>query len=558
MRISHPMRAIAVSSLTLVVSAMAQPSALADSPSGPRLVVLIVIDQLRADLVTRWESDFGEGGFERIMKQGAHFPNAYYSYACSATAPGHATVSTGRTPRGHGIISNAWFRGVERDRQTSSVYDKNHSLVGTAQPDDATGGKSPHMLIGPALGDQMKFSDRRAKVFSVGFKDRAAIFLGGQRPDLALWWNTTDGKFVSSTYYAKALPSYTKAFNDRNPVERFIGKSWGLLLPAERYEDCHPVKGSWPGFSDVVGVGFPHQMPDTHAACSRAIWSAPFANELVFDMAEEMLINESLGADEAADLLCIGLSANDVCGHRFGPDSAEVKDCTLRTDRQLAVFFDLLDKEIGLDRCIIAITGDHGATTAPALAQELGMGGGRFEFGELRVETNKAIAKALDAANPQFGDYVSWISQPWIYFGSAYQRADAATQQRVVAATRSFLKQHEGIRDVIDVAEVSRLVPPPNDLSRSLIWQNCYPGRVGDLCLVPEPYWYLMTKNLAGHTSMTNHDRHVPILILGPGVRHGRFHAPVKPSDLAVTIASILGIEPPLGATGQVMTDAIE
>ena len=538
--------------------------AAAPNPKKTRLVVLIVIDQLRADYLTHFADHFGPNGFRRLTRGGAHFVNAYFSYGASATAPGHATISTGRIPRQHGIVANKWYLEPDARGAQYAVSDARCQMV----PAPATGkgkGRSPRSLIGPTLGDQIKVSDIRSRVFSVSLKDRAAILMGGHMADGAFWWDLRTGHFVSSTYYAATLPDYIARLNKQNVADRYVGKSWHRLLDAAAYAGCRPINPAWPGYLAGLGPTFPHVLP---AVVGRprypfyaALWTTPFGNDLVLDAAEQILTHEKLGRGPAVDMLCISLSANDLVGHFFGPDSPEVMDVTVQTDRQIAGLLNKLDEQVGLEHCLIALTGDHGVTSTPAMTQELRLGGGRVDLKGLSKQLDKRLRRWLGpAAKSMEGRrIVSGTELPWVYLDrSLLERLGAKQRRGLINQAAEFFRGVDGVAKVFTADELSGPMPAPADLHRYLAWRCYNAERSGQVYLQLAPYWYKADNKIAGHSSGFNHDRHVPILLFGPRMVPGRYFSPAKPSDIAVTLAAVLGIEPPLDATGDVLYEALD
>ncbi len=551
----------------LIVTAMlagdAAPSAAVERREPPRLVVLIVVDQLRADLVTRFARHFGDGGFNRLDREGAFFANAYFSYGPTETAPGHATIATGRLPRQHGIIANKWHIDPNNPRGTLAIADPDVRQI-PARSDGSERGASPRALIGPAFGDQLKLSDRRSRVFSVSLKDRAAIFSAGQRPDGVYWWDIATGKFVTSTWYAEALPEYVASYNAARPAERWAGQVWKPLLAPEAYEQCHAVDAEWDTFLGL-GHAFPHMLPNLNAADPgpyfRALWCTPFGNELVFELAERVLAAERLGLSQSTDMLCIGLSSNDLVGHYFGPDSPEMMDMTLQTDQQLARFLKTLDEHVGLDRCLIALTADHGATTTPKLSTRLGLGGGVLDVPKLEYELNDRLQGFFPT--PSYGEpphtIVLAADVPWIHLNrKLWATLPVNKQKDAIRRAVVFLKNHEGITDVFTAEELSGAAPSRDDRARWMAWRAYHPERAGELYVRLAPFWYKTDDKIAGHDCGSNHDQHVPIYLRGPRVRPGRYFAPADPCDIAVTLAALLGIEPPLDAVGRVLHEALD
>ncbi|MBX3396412.1 MAG: alkaline phosphatase family protein [Phycisphaerae bacterium] len=529
----------------------------------PKLVVLIVVDQLRGDLVTRFEEDFSQDGFRRLQNHGALFVNARYTYGSSETAPGHASVGTGRLPRYHGIVANKWFPEDAGPNGIHAVNDPQTRPV-PMHSQTTTPGASPWRLIGPGLGDQIKLSDRRSRVFSVALKDRAAIFMAGKRPDAAFWWDLSTGQFISSTWYCDSLPEYVTAFNADRPADRWFGRKWELLLPEANYAGCHPFDSDWMSHP-AFGSTFPHALPTFNPDKPRdyysALWCTPFGNELVIDLAERILTNEKLGRGSAVDMLCIGLSSNDLVGHYFGPDSLETKDVTVQTDRQLARLLKSLDEVVGLDRCLIALTGDHGATSTPLLTQKLGLGGGIFDIPTVEARLNDQLQSFFPT--PGFGNpphqIVISLDMPWCYLNRQLMATlSEPDRQRAMQKAVEILKEYDGVSEVYLESDLSGPMPSRDEQFRYLAWRCCKPGRSGDIFVQLAPFWYKTDDKISGHDSGTNQDRHVPIYLLGPRIRPGRYFTEADPCDIASTLAALLGIEAPLNATGRVLHEAID
>lgn len=632
-------------------------------PAPPRLAVLIVIDQFRPDFITRFRHHFSDNGFNCLLRSGAFFPAAEFTYGAASTAPGHATIATGAQPRDHGIVANKWFRHPAALHADDAVVDPACELV--PRPDRPAHGLSPRMMRIPALGDQLKLCDSRNRVFAVGLKDRSAIFLGGLRPDAAWWGDPNSGRFVTSTWYAAELPDWLNRFNAEKLPQTFAARGWDRLLPIDAYAGTRPVDPGWlPGYFGL-GATFPHALPaprDDNHAWVQALWTSPWGNELVIDLALRLIDAEDLGRTRATasssatpitqratasssattigiDLLCIGLSSNDYCGHAFGPDSPEVMDITLRTDRQLGRLFDAIDQRVGFANCLIAVTADHGVTTSPFVAQELGLGGGMLDMDALcgtlnarlaryaslavmekqkrliRVDsdfdTHAARKKAAEHAvpddvarepgrsndaeqcNPVSRDHdpdgtsprlVLGSVLPWVYLNDAVLN-DLSPEDRAALLhdAAEFFRHTEGIaqaftaldiafpaggapapraapgRSTDDRAETSRAFAAGADNPALQRARACYvPGRSGQIHLVVEPFWLPKERKVASHIGSSRHDRRVPVLLSGPGVRPGCYYAPADPADIAVTLAALLGIEPPLASFGRVLHEAID
>lgn len=546
--------------VTLVLLGARPRSAMAQrEPRRPQLVVVIVVDQLRADYLSRYRSEFGEGGFRRMMNNGAYFPNTYVAYGVSNTGPGHASIVTGRYPRQHGIIANEWVQGDGDRSLRGAFYDADAKII--TGPGGKTEGRSPRNLVGTALGDELKLASFGSRVFSVALKDRAAIAMGGKKPNGVFWWDVNNGFFVTSEYYMKEVPAYVREFNTQRWADRFVDKRWDRLLSPGAYDDTYPLDAKWLTSTDGLGSAFPHFMPRPDGKPGRefytAVFASPFGNDVVLEMARRILTVERLGSDEAPDLLCVSLSSFDAAGHLFGPDSAEMKDFALRTDRQIAAFLELLDRSVGLNRCLVVLTADHGITTAPRVAVAQGLGGGRIDMAAVVRTLNEKLSAV--APLPGNREYVTTTHMPWIFLDPSISVLDSQVRAQVMATAKQVLRGVEGIADVFAGTELSGNPPASADaFQRRLAWRSYYPGRSGDIYVQLAPYWNIKGGDFAEHGTCYNQDRHVPILMMGGGALPGRYLAEAGLEDIPVTIAAVLGIEPPMEAVGRVLSEAFD
>lgn len=529
------------------------PQTTQDTP--PRLVVLIVIDQFRTDYLTRFAPHLAPNGFRRLMSEGAIFYNAYFSYAATVTAAGHATIASGRLPREHGIVANQWYDSPDAKKMSGVFTDPRCQPIGQS-PDEKQKGRSPAELIGPNFADQLKFADARSRVYSLAIKPRASIAMAGHRPDGCFWWSEETGRWLTSTYYAPALPACVDAINKAESVDRFAGQSWTRLLPDAAYALCTPLAADTE-VEFALGAQFPHSLPK-RASKPRpgyyaALMATPFGNEITLDLAAAILKNEKLGQGPAIDLLCISLSSFDVAGHLFGPESPEMMDFTLQTDRQLAAFLNLVDKQVGPGRALIALSADHGVRTTPTLTRVHRLEGGTVDLSALEKDVERAMQKSAPSQKP----YVRGIELPWLYLDPAIDALPPEKRLPLYDAAVAALRANPGIADAITADQLTG-PPPSSDDPRYFVYRCYYPTRSGQVCLRTAPYWTKQSKDAAGHSAGANHDRHVPIVLAGPGINAGKYYTPADPMDIAPTLAALLGIEPPLGCQGRVLHEALD
>ncbi len=358
------LRPVAASLLAWLLTAGGPGTTAAQRPVGPpasrpRLVVVIAVDQLRADYIDRFRTSFGPAGFNLFLEHGARFVTARYQHAITETCPGHAVMLTGSYGMVNGIVANDWY-DARAKRAMYCAEDTTVTLVGAREA-----GRSPRNLIAGTVGDMLRTQTAgRGRVITVSGKDRSAIMLGGKRADAAYW--PVESAFVTSTYYRPDLPAWVRAFNASRPVARYVGRRWDRALPAAAYAAMGADDVRYE--RDVAGLGrtFPHPI-----ASAQAVDYTPFSDEIVADFAMRAVTAESLGRDTVPDLLGIGFSATDRVGHTFGPNSHEIMDDVVRLDRTLARLFDFLNREVGLDNVLLVLTADHGVAPFPELVGPL-------------------------------------------------------------------------------------------------------------------------------------------------------------------------------------------
>lgn len=556
MRIGKLTRALGLSflSVTIVLLPLAQDRSGGRAQGGSRparppvrLVVGIVIDQFRYDYLTRFEDQFVADGFQRFLRRGANFTANNYLHTPTYTAPGHATFMSGTIPALNGIIGNEWY-DRRAGREVTSVSDTGVKQLGGRE--GATGA-SPHRLIGSTLGDQLKLvTQGRAKVIGISLKDRSAILPAGKRPDGAYWFDGSTGNFVSSTWYFNDLPAWVKAFNRDRHTNRYFDRTWERLLPESAYARSAGDDNEYEGRDHL----FPHSLRGNDERPGTAFYgrfqSSPFANDHLADLAMAAIESEKLGMDDVPDLLTVSFSSNDLVGHAFGPHSQEVQDITLRTDRTLASLFARIDRMVGLQHVLFVLTADHGVAPVPEQVKALGYGG--------RVSLNAisgAIEKTLDA---RYGDE-KWILSTGngnVYFDLsifARKSIDLPTAESVAAAAVTSVP---GVAACYTRSQIVSGGMPATRLAQSVVL-GFHPERNGNLVVVTEPFYLVGGSSGTSHGTPYSYDTHVPLLLLGPGIRPGWYSQSSSPADIAPTLAVLLGLNPPSNSSGRVLGEAL-
>lgn len=517
----------------------------------PKLVLVIAIDQFRAGCLTRFAPHFGEGGFKRLLREGASFIGHYGHYA-TYTGPGHALLLSGSYPYVNGIAANKFYN-QDSGRSEAMVFDAQTQVLGLKETDPDTD-VSPRNFVGSTVGDELFLATGgRSKTIALATKGRGAILLGG-RLGKTYWMNDNTGEMTTSTYYAKELPAWVRAWNQKKFADQFFGKQWERALPESAYTISQPDDSEAEGGGNGLGKTFPHpvdgQLTQPGPGFYEAFAHTPFANDYEFDFAKAAVTGERLGARGLTDLLAISLSATDLAGHDFGPFSQEVQDLVVRTDRQIADFMRWLESKVGKDGLLVVVTADHGATPVPEQMAALG-----FEAGRVK---KKAIKEAIESAlKKQFGDdqWVIALEDPHVFLDRkliAGKQLDPAEVERTAGEAAMALK---GFGGFFTRTQLVRGEVPPTALARSIL-RSYYAPRGGDVVLwtLPFYFWGKYGEKDVGSTHGTyyRYDSEVPVLIAGPGVRPGRYGLR-EMVDIAPTLAYLLGLTAPAASEGKVI-----
>ncbi len=513
-------------------------------PSGPpstKLVLLIVVDQMRGDFLTRF-NDLYKGGFKRLLDEGAIFPDAAYRHAVTVTAAGHATVGTGLHPSHHGEVGNTWWDyGTGKDR--NCVLDPSVSAVG------GEGNKaSPSTLLADTLGDKLKKVHPESKVVGVSWKDRSAILPAGRDADGAFWFSADCGCFVTSSYYEETSPAWLDKLNAGKPADRWVGEAWERLLDDEKLYIERAREDVYPTEADGVDTAFPHKMPPE---ASKKYYSAmnqtPFADELILETALAAMDGYDLGRDDSPDVLTIGFSGTDAIGHEYGPFSQEAMDQNLRLDALLGRLLDEVDRKVGLENVVIGLTADHGALPLAEFVD-----GKRISPAEIAEAVDSEVHRRM----PALEKVVVNVNAGNIYLDLAGIEEQGVAVDVVETAAIAALM---GTGDVDRVyAQIDLDGPEPvNDPFWTLHRNSFYEQRSPQLLVLWKPMVYPGGKFGTGHGSAYDYDRHVPVVLFGRGVKAGTYPGPSGPEDLAPTLGKLIGVEMPLEPDTRILEEAL-
>ena len=536
----------------LLAGLVAFAPAAAAEPAGERpdirLVLVIIVDQLRGDALDGDLSRLSGGGFNRFYQEGLVYRRALMRFAPTSTGPGHATLATGALPSVHGIAGNEWW-----DRSSGKkVYctaDPQHGLVGSPVPSPA--GFSPRNLRAETLGDALfRRSSGASRTLAVSLKDRSAILMAGHRGK-AVWYLRQEGRFVSSDYYYPQLPAWLEDFNTKR-MKALDTASWTLLLPEARYRFADRDDQPWERNYHDLGRTFPHRLEDTPDPGS-ALRLMPLADELTVELAIRGATAEGLGRGPATDLLVVALSATDYIGHSFGPDSLEWEDNLMRLDSQVARLLEWADREIGPDHALVALSADHGIASAPEFLDLQGEAAGRIDVpGMLEGLRHELTDEFGLKADPLLGAKMPAIYLDWRVMDHA--GVDRETAER---AAGRYVERVEGVAAALTRTDLlSGRVPAGEPMQRILAGFD--KDRSGDLVIVQQPGWYLENdpeKYATNHGSPYDYDAHVPMMFLAPGLPSAVSDRVVGTDDLAPSIAGFLGFDGPAQASGVLLKE---
>ena len=524
----------------------------------PKLVVGIVVDQMRQEYLYRFYNKFGEGGFKRMMNEGFMLTNAHYNYLPTVTGAGHASVYTGTSPAIHGIIGNDWY-DKELKKNVYCVGDDQYATVGSISVTD--GKMSPHRMLTTTITDELKLStQKRSKVIGLSIKDRGAILPAGHTANAAYWYDENTGKFITSTYYMSKLPLWAEKFNQLNLPDKYLSGVWNTLYPIEQYTESGPDSSPYESkFSGKEKNVFPYNLAELRKQNKNydLLSYTPFSDDYLTEMAKATLESEKLGQDEWTDFLCISYSAPDKLGHEVGPQGIELEDLYLRLDKNLEDLFKKLDQAAGPGNYIVFLTADHAVAENPQFLIDQKIPAGYMRNENLKARLNEYLMQYFPNKT-----VVESIINEQIYFNHDVFSADPKTGgvDLLIATelTSGFLLQEKGVANVFPKS-VLRQGNFGEEGHKGMAIRGYYPKRSGDIAFILEPGWYESGK-IQGttHGSSYPYDTHVPVLFYGKGIKKGSTSQYHSITDIAPTLAVLLRIKFPNGCTGQPIVEMID
>jgi len=522
------------------------------APAGvdrPKLIVGIVIDQMRWDYLYRYNNLFGaNGGFKRLLNNGFTCENTFIPYAPTVTAPGHACVYTGSVPAIHGIVGNGWYS----KQQEKSVYCSGDSSVATVGSSNSESGKmSPRNMLTTTITDELRLATNfKSKVIGVAIKDRGAILPAGHAANAAYWYDNRSGNFITSTYYMSQLPKWVQDFNNRKVVDSLYKLNWNLSMPNNLYEQ-YSTADDKPYESKTFGKeqsAFPYDLSKYTGKDYGKIAVTPYGNTFTLEMAKAALVAEDLGKSEATDFLAVSLSSPDYIGHSFGPNSWEQMDDFIKLDNDLGSFFNFLDASLGKGQYTVFLTADHGVAHVAGYMQEHHLPAGVFSFNITEVNAqlkNKFGAEGILATEENYQ----------LYLNSNLISSAGLSKKDITKWLVEYLKSNEAVTNAFELQELSATTLP--DVQKTRIANGYFPERSGDIQYILKPGYYEGGTVGTTHGLWNPYDSHIPLLWYGWGIKHGSTNRETYMTDIAATVAALLHIQMPNGCVGNVIEEVM-
>jgi predicted AlkP superfamily pyrophosphatase or phosphodiesterase len=518
----------------------------------PKLVVGIVVDQMRWDFLYRYYDRYSAGGLKRLMQSGFSCENTFIPYTPTFTAPGHTCIYTGSVPAIHGITGNNFY-DYKLNKELYCSEDKSVQTVGAAG--DA-GQMSPRNMLTTTICDELRLATNfKSKVIGIALKDRGAILPAGHSADAAYWYDNKSGNFISSTYYMKELPKWVQDFNASDAVNTYYKKDWNTLYPIASYVQSDADTNRYE--SAPLGEDqkqFPYDLKRfLEKKNFGAIRSTPYGNSLTFDFAKKALVAEQLGKHAATDFLAVSFSSTDYVGHAFGPNSVETEDTYLRFDKDLEAFLLFLDQQVGAGNYTVFLSADHGVAHVPGFLEKHHLPNGKV----VRSKIEKTLGDKLkdefkvDSLCINVGNYQVYLNHQLI-------KDKNLDRKKIIDFSIDFLQQQNGIDRAFEYSTIQTAMLP-KEIKEQFV-NGYYPSRCGDIIIILKPGYIDDEYGGRGttHGLWNPYDAHIPLLFYGYGISKGRDYEKVYMTDIAPTLASLLHIQMPSGCVGKAIKEVLK
>ncbi len=514
-------------------------------PEKPKLIVGIVVDQMRFDFLSRFYNKLEPNGFKRFINEGTICRYAYLNYMYTQTGPGHATIFTGTTPSIHGIVTNEWYIPLKKQK----VYCVDDAKVNTVGSNSNKGKYSPLNLLSPTFADQLRLHYLfQSKVISISLKERAAILSGGKSANAAYWYDDETGNFITSTYYMNQLPKWLEDFNSKRLAVLYLNRLWTTLLPINEYTESLNDSNKYEiGFGNNQFI-FPYDLKyistkDKKAIDYKILKYTPFGNTILNDLSKAVILNEGLGKESIPDFLIISFSATDYIGHRFGPRSVEIQDTYLRLDKEIAHLINFIEEELGKENVLIFLTSDHGVGDHPLFLNDKKIGGGIFKQ-YLALSLLRTYLNAIYGE----GDWVLGYSDLQFFLNRTLIEDAKLSLKDFQEKVAAFLLQFNGVFNA--VTAYSLQYQSYTDGMLSCLQKSFHPKRSGDVMIILEPGWIEDSSYMYDHNTCYSYDTHVPIMWYGWKIPKMSINRKINITDIVPTLCHFLQIEVPMGTTG--------
>jgi predicted AlkP superfamily pyrophosphatase or phosphodiesterase len=515
----------------------------------PKIVIGLVIDQMRWDYFYRYYSRYSETGFKRLLNKGYNFENTFIPYVPTYTAVGHSCIYTGGIPATTGIIGNNWYeKSIGRN-----MYCTQDSTVKGVDNNNEDGKMSPRNLWATTIGDELKLSNvAKSKVIGIALKDRGAILTAGHAANAAYWFDEKTGKWITSDYYMNALPNWVSEFNAKDLAGSYMKKDWETMYPIETYtqstNDNKEYENNLLGFKTNV---FPYKLSTLNVDKYSTFKFTPYAASFTFDFAKASIDREKMGAGAYTDMLTVSVSSTDYAGHAFGPNSIEIEDTYLRLDKDLSNFLEYLDRKFGSNNYLFFITADHGVSHVPGFLKENKIPTGIISEDNLMKELNKQIEDsfAVKKAIPTIQNYQVYLDITGI-------RAQGKHEEIITQFIIEKLAQKPYITGVVETSKLgSATIAEP---MKKMVINGYAATRSGDLQFMIKPGYFDGGKKGTTHGLWNPYDAHIPLVFFGWHVKQGSTNREVYMTDIAPTLAAMLHIQMPSGSVGKVLEEVIK
>lgn len=542
---------IATSSIAQV-KPVTSAAAATQSVPRPKLVVGIVVDQMRWDYLYRYYNIYkANGGFKRLLNEGFSCENTFIPYTPTYTAVGHSTVYSGSVPAISGITGNDWYDRLYH----KTVYCTDDSTVNTVGSNTAAGKMSPRNLLVSTVTDELKLAtNAQSKVIGIALKDRASILPAGHAADAAYWYDYKTGDFITSSYYADDLPDWVKAFNNRKLVDSFYALNWDLYLPKDVYDrystaDYSPYEAKPLGKDSSV---FPYNLSQFIGKDYGKIASTPWGCNLTLEMAKAAITNEALGKGDNTDFLAVSFSTPDYIGHAFGPNSWEQLDDYARLDETLGKLLDYLDASVGKGQYTMFLTADHGVAHTQGFMKEMGLPAGVFPDAEVVKDMNVKLKEKYgkDKIVRSIMNYQVVLNTELL------DTTEYLNKEDIINWVVNYLQKHEAVARVFPLAELATVTL--NSKQKDMITNGYFPQRCGDIQIILKPGYYDGGLTGTTHGLWNPYDAHIPLLFYGWGIKHGKLNRETYMTDISATVAALLHIQMPNGCIGHVIEDVMK